>query len=240
MSCDECKNLIGFFMDNELDEIQASSVRSHLSVCTNCVRVCEDLTSILDVCNSGSPSDLAPPNPKALWCRINNVIESEVKTDSSVTVDKPQRFFWQLSFGQLSAVVISIAVISSLLTVIGIKNYLQPPVPDLSARSNAVQSPFETMMSKLGLTETPQGTRDRRLREQKAAIQYWDTRVQARRSQWDHATRDAFDRNLQVIDESVNDYTMILQRDPEDELSGEMLDSVLNDKMNLLRDFSDL
>jgi hypothetical protein len=33
---------------------------------------------------------------------------------------------------------------------------------------------------------------------------------------------------------------MILEQDPEDDLSGEMLDSVLNEKMNLLRDFSDL
>ncbi len=33
---------------------------------------------------------------------------------------------------------------------------------------------------------------------------------------------------------------VILEQDPEDDLSSEMLDSVLNDKMNLLRDFSDL
>jgi hypothetical protein len=78
------------------------------------------------------------------------------------------------------------------------------------------------------------------LQEQKAAIDYWNQRVQNRRSQWDRATREAFDRNLQIIDESVNDYSLILQKDPDDELTGEMLDSVLDDKMNLLRDFSDL
>lgn len=61
-----------------------------------------------------------------------------------------------------------------------------------------------------------------------------------RRSQWDRVTREAFDRNLQVIEESVKDYTTILNQDPEDELSGEMLDAVMNDKMNLLRDFADL
>jgi len=38
----------------------------------------------------------------------------------------------------------------------------------------------------------------------------------------------------------VSEYTMILQENPEDDLSGEMLDSVLNDKMNLLREFSEL
>jgi len=31
-----------------------------------------------------------------------------------------------------------------------------------------------------------------------------------------------------------------LQRDPEDDLTVEMMDSVLNEKMDLLRDFSDL
>ena len=76
--------------------------------------------------------------------------------------------------------------------------------------------------------------------EQHAAIEYWNARVQNRRNQWDRATRDAFDRNLQVIDESVSEYTMILQHDPADDLSGEMLDSVLTEKMALLRDFSDL
>jgi len=50
----------------------------------------------------------------------------------------------------------------------------------------------------------------------------------------------AFDRNLLEIDQAVNEYTMILQRDPEDQLSEEMLDTALTEKMNLLRQFSEL
>ena len=65
-------------------------------------------------------------------------------------------------------------------------------------------------------------------------------RAQARRVQWDNKMRDAFDRNLNEIDQAVNEYTMILQQDPQDELSGEMLDSALDDKMKLLREFSEL
>ena len=64
--------------------------------------------------------------------------------------------------------------------------------------------------------------------------------MQARRAQWDTKMRDAFDRNLNEIDASVSEYTYILQQNPDDELSGEMLDAVLDDKMNLLRSFSDL
>jgi hypothetical protein len=43
-----------------------------------------------------------------------------------------------------------------------------------------------------------------------------------------------------MIDESVSEYTIILQENPEDDLTGEMLDTVLTDKMDLLREFSDL
>jgi len=64
--------------------------------------------------------------------------------------------------------------------------------------------------------------------------------VQVRRNQWDAQTRAAFDRNLREIDDSLNEYHTILQRDPEDDLTVEMMDSVLNEKMDLLRDFSDL
>jgi hypothetical protein len=52
--------------------------------------------------------------------------------------------------------------------------------------------------------------------------------------------REAFDKNLNVINESVNDYTLILQQNPEDEITGEMLDSALEDKVELLRDFAEL
>ena len=76
--------------------------------------------------------------------------------------------------------------------------------------------------------------------EQQAAIEYWDKRVQMRRVTWDHRMRAAFDRNLFEIDQAVNDYTQILQKDPDDQLSEEMLDSALTEKMNLLRQFSEL
>ena len=239
MNCDECKDLIGIFMDNELEETQAAAVRMHLAVCTECAFVCEDLSSILDVCISETPSEIVPPNSQALWCRINNIIESETK--AAAPPPEPQRGrFWRFSFAQLSAAVLCIAVISSLLTFVAVRNYDRPTGADLTTRSAATQTTFEKILSKVGLMETPQQARERRLKEQHAAIDYWNARVQQRRTQWNRTTRDAFDRNLQAIEEAVNDYTMILERDPDDDLSGEMLDAVLNDKMNLLRDFSDL
>ncbi len=240
MNCTECEPLITVFLDNELDEARAADVRIHLSHCSRCARVCADLSAILETCRTDAPDEIVPPNSRALWCRINNIIESESKPAPLPTPAEGGRRFWRLSFGQLSAAVIGIALISSLLTIVAIRSYTRAPDADIATRSAATMTPFEKVMTRLGLMESPHDARERRLREQQAAIDYWNARVQARRLQWDRTTRDAFDRNLRVIDESVHEYTLILQQNPEDDLSGEMLDAVLTDKMNLLRDFADL
>jgi hypothetical protein len=239
MNCEDCKNLISPFLDNEIDERQASDVRAHLAACADCQRMCEEFTAILEASASESSAELMPPNSQALWCRINNIIESEAKPPKTEAGPQRGRFF-HLSLPQLAAALVCIALISSLLTVVAIRNYTEPAESDLTARSVATQTTFEKVLSRVGLMETPLQARERRLREQHAAIEYWDARVQSRRAQWDRATREAFDRNLQVINDSVNEYTLILEQNPDDDLSGEMLDTVLSEKMNLLRDFADL
>lgn len=232
--------MISVFMDNELDSELAAEVRSHLAICLDCTRVCEDFASILDVCGVEAAPEIVPPNSRALWCRINNIIENEATQATPDVPAQAARRVWRLSFSQLAAAVLCVAVVSSLLTVVALRNYTRPAEADFTSRSVASQTTFEKVLVRIGLAESPHQARERRINEQRAAIDYWNARVQARRVQWDRTTRDAFDRNLQVIDESVSEYTMILQRDPEDDLSGEMLDSVLNEKMNLLRDFSEL
>jgi hypothetical protein len=240
MDCEECKSLISVFLDNELDEIRAGAVRTHLAACGPCALVFEDFASILDVCKVEAPAELAPPNSQALWCRINNIIESEIKVEPAAPPEVPAGRFWRLSLGQLSAAVVLVAIVSSLVTVTAVRSFSRSEPEDYSIRTSSSQTTFEKVLSKVGLIDTPQQARERRLQQQQAAIEYWNARVQSKRGQWDRATREAFDRNLKVIDDSVNDYKVILQRDPDDELSGEMLDSVLNDKMALLRDFSEL
>ena len=95
-------------------------------------------------------------------------------------------------------------------------------------------------MARFGLIDTPQKAREKRIATQQVAIEYWNKRVEERRAQWDAKMREAFDRNLNIIDESVNDYTMILEKNPDDEITGEMLDSALDEKMQLLREFAEL
>lgn len=244
MNCEQCQELISVYLDNELEAKVSTNVQMHLALCPPCAKVCEDFAMILDFCET---EEFLPPNSKALWCRINNIIETEGKPDTPPQIIEqpaPQGLFgrvrrnpWQFSFSQVASLILGIALVSSLLTFVGLKNY-SPSGEDFAA--NSAPSIFEKVLGKIGLMETVQQTREKRLQQQQATIEYWNKRVEARRTSWERHLREVFDRNLNEIDQVVFEYDKILQDNPQDELSGEMLDSALNEKVELLREFSEL
>ena len=245
MNCSECQELISVFLDSELEAEVSAKVQMHLAICAPCAKVCEDFAMILDFCET---DEFLPPNSKALWCRINNIIENEIKAETQLPIAEQtvQKGFlakirknpFQFSFSQAFSLILGIALVSSLLTVIGLKNYSTSN--ENFAATNASPSVFEKVLSKVGLMETPQQARARRIKQQQAAVEYWNKRVEIRRAAWQRQLREAFDRNLKEIDQVVFEYDRILQENPQDELSGEMLDSALNEKVELLREFSEL
>lgn len=243
MNCENCQNFLSSFLDGELDETSSAQVKAHLAFCAECTGIYEDFAAILGFCAEKAREEIPPPNSQALWCRINNIIETEIKPELEiVNAPKPSRLSllwtrtWSLSLTQAFSAVMGIAVVSSLLTVIGIKNFVLSANNDPSATPNV----FEKVLGQVGVIETPQATREKRLKEQQVAIEYWNKRVEARRQQWDKNIRAAFERNLNEIDQAVAEYNQILESNPQDEISSEMLDTTLNEKMELLRQFSEL
>lgn len=246
MTCEQCQELMSVFLDNELEAQESLSVQMHLAECRDCAATCEDLTSILDFCGETPGDAIIPPNSNALWCRINNIIETDVRAelakDTKVEEEKKTGFWvggWNFSFSQAAVSVIGIALISSLLTFIGISNF-STPSERYTAEGTAEVSIFEKVLGKLGIVETAQQTRERSIKERLAAIEYWNKRVAERKNHWDTQLRDTFERNVKEIDRTVFEYEKILQENPDDDLSGEMLDTTLNEKVELLREFSDL
>lgn len=245
MNCEQCQELISAFLDNELEMTVSLNVQTHLTVCAECAVVCEDFASLLDFCTETPANEILPPNSQALWCRISNIIEADIQAEiqkekKEEPLPEKKGLFgtsWNFSFTQLASAVLGIAIISSLLTVVGIRNY---STPDEISANPSERSIFQKVLGKVGLVETPQAIRERRIKERLAAIDYWNNRVEAKRAQWDAQLRDAFDRNLNEINKSVFEYNHILETNPQDELSGEMLDTTLNEKMELLREFAEL
>lgn len=256
MTCEHCQEQISAFLDNELNTESSANIQTHLAVCADCAKICEDFASILDFCQTEETHEILPNNSQAMWCRISNTIESEInaeliqeaKQQHQQKQEEAKKGWlsraWSMSFSQAASAVLGIAVISSLLTFVGVRNYSSAAKNDIlaskSLTESAAPSLLDRALGKLGFVETPDQIRSRRIAEQTALINYWNKRVETRRAQWDANLRNAFDRNVNEIDQAVSEYTLILQENPQDELSGEMLDSALNEKVDLLREFSEL
>lgn len=246
MNCGSYQNLISAFLDGELDTETWAAVEEHMASCVDCSSVYGDFSAILEFCGESLSDEKGPSNSHALWCRINNVIESEVVEPEGSESDEfgppSRRSFWHdtmnMSAGQIASVVMGVALVSSLLTVVAFKNYVS--ALETISGTDVQPTVFEKVLAQLGVSEDAAAKNERRIREQKDAIEYWKSRVEVRRASWNDETRLVFDRNLGEIDKAVREYSRLLQENPRDTISNEMLDSALKEKMELLREFSEL
>lgn len=232
MNCEQCQELVSDLVDGVLNQKDQLLLDAHLEECFSCADVRKDLESIVGFCRTHRGEYEAPPNERAAWLRIRNVIEADniaAAAQAVQTVDEQragfwQRLFgqsWQLSFPQLAASVAALVVVVALTTVVGVRR-LETPA---TVKNNSPSPAFDI---------------DVRNWQQQQAIRFWNARIETNRARWSPQMRDTFDRNLGVIDQAVNDSLKELNTNPHDEISEEMLNSALNEKIALLKEFSEL
>jgi hypothetical protein len=253
MNCEKCQALVHDYLDGHLNERECAALKMHFENCSPCAVYHADLMAILDCCEDVYEHPDAPPNAQALWLRISNLIESE---QSALIIKETEqlapaagvynRFFnrsWQFSFQQIASGVAGVIVITALLTVVGLQQQNLAPAPSTVLTSNAGTGSLVQYLGFNATSSKPQTQNvglQNRLKNQQVAIEYWNQRVEQRKRQWNNHLREAFDRNLRELDTVVAEYEQQLQRNPHDDVSEEMLDSALNDKMQLLREFAEL
>jgi hypothetical protein len=228
MNCETCQELIDDLIDGSITQRDEFTLNTHLRECLDCDSVRQDLESIVGFCRTQRGHYEAPPNEQALWLRIRNVVEAE-SPGRAIKNGEPRRSFfdrlmgrtWELSLPQLAASAVAIVLLVSLTTVVGLRRWggygATPPVPQLEA-SNA----------------------NDRVWQRRQVINYWNQRVELNKARWSPEMRETFDRNMKVIDETVANSINELNRNPHDEISEQMLTESLNDKLALLKEFSDL
>jgi Putative zinc-finger len=228
MNCETCQELIHDLVDGSITQRDEFTLNTHLKECLDCESVRQDLASIVGFCRTQRGQYEAPPNEQAMWLRIRNVIEAELP-NRGTTIAEPRRSFfghllgrsWELSLPQLAASTAAIVVLVSLVTVVGLRRWggevLVTPEPQANAASV-----------------------NDRFFQRRQAIDYWNQRVELNKARWSPEMRETFDRNLKVIDQAVADSLNELTRNPHDEISEQMLNESLNDKLALLKEFSDL
>ncbi len=247
MNCNKCQELLSDFIDGTLSGEDRNLFDSHLVDCLSCVGVREEMRSIVGVARQTRDHYAAPPNERAMWLRIRNTIEVELDRGrsakaaaNSALASSPESFWsrwmgkrWELSLPQLATSVAAIAATVALVTTLGLHSFKVNPPPVVVTGPGApdqVNSPDSEMMF-----GGPRGNGGVRQTE----IDYWQQRVAQRKANWNPRMRDAFDRSIGVINEAVSDSMSELNNNPHDEVSEEMLNAALRDKMELLREFSE-
>ena len=234
MNCDKCQNLVSDFLDGALSQEDQNTLNIHLEECLSCSNVRNDLQSIVGFCHTQRGEYAAPPNERALWLRIRNVIEASESAAAATVAASPRKKLsswagrtWELSFSQLAAAGAAMVLLVSLTTIVGLRRFS----PGEGTKANA--SAQETLSAAAVNLRS-------RINQQQQAIAYWNQRVEYNKARWNPEMRETFDRNLKVIDQAVTNSFDALSADPHDEVSEEMLNAALNDKLALLKEFSEL
>src|SRR5215212_1181274 len=96
MNCEICQELIHDLVDGSISQRDERTLNTHLTQCLDCESVRQDLASIVDFCRTQRGQYEAPPNEKALWLRIRNVIETESSGVVATNIEPRHSFFGRL------------------------------------------------------------------------------------------------------------------------------------------------
>lgn len=228
MNCETCQELIHDLVDGSISQRDEFTLNTHLKECLDCESVRQDVASIVSFARTQREEYQAPPNEHALWLRIRNSIEAGLPSRAAANTERRPSFLgrlmgqsWELSLPQLAASAVAIVLLVSLATVVGLRRWGGYSV-------SAAPSPTQT------------ADLNDRFWQRRQVIDYWNQRVELNKARWSPEMRETFERNMKVIDQAVANSMDELKRNPHDEVSEQMLNESLNDKLSLLKEFSDL
>ncbi len=233
MNCEKCQEHLSDFLDGTLTGEARILLGRHLTECLVCADVRDDLGAIVSSAQAAHNYSYAPPSSRALWLRISNTIEAECAEQqqtaarvAALAADRRESFLtrtlqrrWTLTLPQLTAAVAALVVAVAAVTVFSVQSLLRP------------QQTAEVKAAISGAGHRVSSDQELDLLMQ---------RIAQRKARWNPRMRDAFERNIMVIDAAVNDSLQQLDQSPHDEVSEEALDAAMRDKKELLRQFADL
>jgi len=246
MNCEKCQELLSDYLDGALNQQEQSSLSAHFEECLSCLTTHDELNSIVSFCRDNRGEYDAPPNERALWLRIRNTIEADRDREAAAAAVRvanapAERWWarwmnrsWELSLSQMAMAVSAIAVAVALATAFGLHRVQDNPnltTTTANASSTAGGRGLPAFTAPASSLSERGVSRE---------IDYWQQRVDERKGHWSQQRREDFESNLKVINEAVDERLKDLKENPHDEMTEEMLNAVLNNKVELLREFSDL
>jgi anti-sigma factor RsiW len=230
MNCEKYQNLMSDLIDGSLTPTACEEIEAHLSACASCAEARTDLQAIVAYCREHRGEYDTVPNERAMWLGISNVIEAELASNRPAAVPAGAGWWfrltnrsWQVTFPQLATSIAATIVVAVLLTFAGMRIFNNSGV-----RTGGI-----------AIAKDVSDVHDR-IRQQEQIIAYWNKRVEVNKARWTEQMRTAFDRDMAVYDGTVNEAMRRLDQNPHDEVSEDVLNAALNDKIALLKEFGDL
>jgi hypothetical protein len=227
MNCSDCQDLLSDYLDEDLNENSRNSVSNHLKNCRECKIVYQDLDQIIKV--SRELPSLAPEN--ALWLGIEKEIRDLTQSPPHPQASLWARFWgyrWQFSLSMPQLAGSAIALVLLFLAFGSLSAWL----PQATFKAGAAQA---TVMARpINNIINPEEA------ELKASIDRLSHTIEQRRSNWDPQMQQLFDRNLAIVDRSIEDSRQFAQRNPNDRIAHEMIMIAYQEKLRLLEQFSSL
>jgi anti-sigma factor RsiW len=230
MNCEKYQNLLSDLIDGSLTPRDCDEIEAHLKACPSCADTRTDLHAIVEFCREHRGEYDAVPSERAMWLRISNTIEAELAAGKSKALPAGAGWWfrltnrrWQLSFPQFATSIAATVVVAVLATVIGMRVF----------NAGGFRSSGLTVASDVSTVEE-------RYRQQQQVIDYWNRRVEMNKARWSAQMRGTFEQNLSMYDATVNESMNRLSQNPHDEVSEDVLNAALSDKIALLKAFAEL
>ena len=224
MLCNQCQELVSDYIDGALELGEQLQVERHLADCEACRAVRDDL---LQIVHFSRQLPLQTPSG-TVWARISSAVASEQpasiwhRTARRLSTVKSRHF--DVSIPQLLASAAALVIVASVtMTLLRRHEPAGPPMP-----VDSQSSPRDKNL----LSHTDVAQMEEKINELAQA-------VEQRQTTWNPELREAFQRNMIYVDQSLAECRHDLDDNPADDVSQELMLGVYREKMRLLASFSE-
>ena len=234
IDCEELESLLPAYLEGELDVAERRAVERHANDCSHCSALLHDVAAI--VRDAGELPVLAPP--RDLWPEIEARIQPDVLPLSAARREREarvQRASPRWATARLAAaLMVSTAGITYVATTRA--DAARTNVAAAPTTGDGVPGSMEGRVPSVlpgGAVRNASTLSTEQLYDQEIA--HLQTIVQDRRSLLDTATIAVVQRNLGIIDSAIAQSRAALAADPASRFLNDQLNSVLGQKVELLR-----
>jgi hypothetical protein len=221
MRCSDCQETLSEYIDGSLELGELTSIERHLGDCETCRAVRDDL---LQIVHFSHQLPLHAPS-SSLWSRIADDLSSE----GPPTFWSRLSIWWlrlrssklRMTIPQLAATAAAVVILASTGVVL-LTNNVQRRVGEPSA-SNL---PAETVLLSNG-----------EMRQIEDQILRLSENLDRRKESWDPEIRQAFEKNLEYVNQCLVDCRHKLNDNPTDTVARELMLNAYREKFRLLDSF---